>query len=129
MITCFSSTSTHVRTILLLACVALKLVWSILGGFLGRIFHFVTCGRCCVAEPVYLKDDFEQMKQVIKLWGIASYNIFENPLYQLLFSVDEAFAEKHRHLEDLGDIDNLVQKSVSLEMTNTAKPGAVKVGV
>ena len=84
----------------------------------------MTRGRCCVAEPVYPKDHFEQMKQVIKLWGIVSHNIFENPLYQLLFSVDEAFAEKHRHLEDLGDIDNLVQKSVSLEMTNTAKPGA-----
>ena len=66
---------------------------------------------------MYLKDDFEQMKQVVN-FGNRSYNIFENPLCQLLFSVDEAFAEKHRHLEDLGDIDNLVQKSVSLEMTN-----------
>lgn len=111
----------------MLACAALTLTWSILGGFFGKLFHFLTCGRCCLAEPVFLKDDYEQMKPVIKLWGITSYNIFENPLYQLLFSVDESFAEKHRHLEDLGDVDNVVQKSIALEMV--AKPGAVKVSM
>jgi hypothetical protein len=113
--------------IFMLACAVLNLTWSILGGFFGKLFHFVTCGRCCVAEPVFLKDDYEQMKPVIKLWGITSYNIFENPLYQLLFSVDEAFAEKHRHLEDLGDVDNVVQQSVALEMVAT--PGGVKVSM
>lgn len=113
--------------ILLLTCAALKIVWSILGGIFGKLFHFLTCGRCCVAESIYLKDDYEQMKPMIKLWGITSYNIFENPLYQVLFSVDESFAEKHRHLEDLGNLDNIVQQSVALEMPT--KTSGVKVNV
>lgn len=113
--------------IFLLCCAALKLTWAILGGILGKLFHFITCGRCCAAEAVFLKDDYEQMKPVIKLWGITSYNIFENPLYQVLFSVDATFAEKHRHLEDLGNLDNIVQKSIALEMPT--KSAGVKVSM
>ena len=77
---------------------------------------------------MFLKDDYEKMKPFIKLWGIPSYNIFENPLYQMLFSVDAKFAERHRHVEDLGDMSELQAKSVELTVRGEAKrPGKVSV--
>lgn len=114
--------------VVLLAAVALKLAWTILGGITAKLFRFLTCGRCCVAETVFLKDDYEKMKPFIKLWGIPSYNIFQNPLYQMLFSVDDKFAERHRHVEDLGDISELRTKSVELILRGgSKKEGKVSV--
>ena len=113
----------------------LSFVWNLVGGIIRRVWNFITCGRCCDAKVVYLKAPLEDVRDNIALWGITSYNIFENPIYQMLFSTDEEYAKTHRHLEELGDIDALAVKEVEMSMKqpksmspgSSTKDGATKV--
>ena len=54
-----------------------------------------------------LRDDFVNEKEEIEHFDIASYNIFENPVYQRIFNISSDFAAHHKHLEDLGNLDQL----------------------
>ena len=48
-------------------------------GILRKVWNVFTCGKCCQGKTVYLKADLELVIDDIKMWGISSYNIFENP--------------------------------------------------
>ena len=37
----------------------------------------------------------------MRQYGLADYNIFANPIYQMMFNVDSEFAETHVHMESL----------------------------
>jgi hypothetical protein len=39
----------------------------------------------------------EHMKQ----YGLSSYNIFDNPIYQAMFNIDQSYSSEHKHLESL----------------------------
>ena len=105
--------------VFLLFCIALNLVWGFVGSIVHKIWRIITCGRCCNVKTVYLKAPLEDVRDDIALWGITSYNIFENPIYQMLFATDPEYAKSHRHLEDLGDIDGTAKKE--LEMARIRK--------
>ena len=102
--------------IFLIAGTILAQVWHLVEGIVKRLFYVLTCGRCCTAKTVFLKADFIDVKEDIALWGITSYNIFENPIYQMLFATDDNFAKNHRHLEDLGDINAIAAKEVQMSI-------------
>jgi len=110
----------------LLLGIALHLAWDIVGGILRRVWNLITCGKCAQGKTVYLKANFEEVKEDIKLWGISSYNIFDNPIYQMLFSTDAEFASKHRHLEDLGDIDAIAKKEVEMSVLRSKSDKGMK---
>jgi len=50
---------------------------------------------------VVLKDDFINEEEHMKQYGLSSYNIFENPIYMMMFNVGEDFSSTHIHLESL----------------------------
>ena len=46
-----------------------------------------------------LKDDYVNEEEHMRQYGLADYNIFSNPIYQMMFNADADFAETHVYLE------------------------------
>ena len=76
-------------------------LWAFLGPMVRRSLRCVTCGRCGGHPVVVLKDDYVNEEEHMRQYGLADYNIFSNPIYQMMFNVDADFAETHVHLESL----------------------------
>ncbi len=78
-----------------------ELIWHVVGPPLRRCLRAVTCNRCGGHSVVVLKDDFINEEEHMKQYGLASYNIFENPIYMMMFNVGDDYGETHVHLESL----------------------------
>ena len=66
-----------VLAVFIFGVLILIFVW--VTGILRKVWNVLTCGKCCQGKTVYLKADLELVIDDIKMWGISSYNIFENP--------------------------------------------------
>ena len=61
----------------------------------------MTMGLCGQHPTVMLRDDYINEKEHMKQYGLSSYNIFDNPIYQAMFNIDQEYADEHIHLESL----------------------------
>ena len=76
-------------------------LWHIVGPPLRRIARCLTCGKCGHPEIIDLRDDYHLEEDHMKQYGLASYNIFDNPIYQSMFNISQEYADQHVHVESL----------------------------
>lgn len=81
--------------------IVLRKLWGFIGPLLRRCVRLITCKRCGGHPVVVLKDDYINEEAHMRQYGLADYNIFANPIYQMMFNVDAEFADTHAHLESL----------------------------
>ncbi len=90
-----------VATSTVLVYLVMRKLWAFIGPVMRRCLRCLTCGKCGGHPVVVLKDDYVNEEDHMRQYGLADYNIFANPIYQMMFNVDAEFAETHVHLESL----------------------------
>jgi hypothetical protein len=90
-----------VATATILVYLIMRQLWAFVGPLMRRCLRCLTRGKCGGHPVVVLKDDYVNEEEHMRQYGLADYNIFANPIYQMMFNVDAEFAETHVHLESL----------------------------
>ena len=81
--------------------IILNELWLIVGPLLRKVARCLTCGLCGSHPTVMLNDDFVNEEEHMKQYGLSSYNIFDNPIYQSMFNISQEYANAHVHVESL----------------------------
>ena len=76
-------------------------LWDVVGPVLRKTMRCLSCGFCGRHQVVLLRDDYVNEEEHMKQYGLSSYNIFDNPIYQAMFNINQEYASEHKHLESL----------------------------